>query len=145
MLTHIKTIAVIGLAVFLSACNLLGGGAKSGESAQAGPSIVGAVVQARIQQKGPQMFCLQPTYQKCLGVDENQCLTEQNTFKDKCFETAQNLSGGANVSSAAFATHYASCMTLNHSLMHPDRAFEIKSCVADANFDYAAMLRAILY
>lgn len=144
MLNITKALCLAAMATLLSACNLMGGGAKADGTAAAA-SVMGSIVQARVKQKGPQMFCSQPTYQKCLGQEEAACVAEQQTFSDTCFTTAQNLSGGEGVSSAAFASHYASCMTVKHGLMHPDRAFEIKSCLAEAKFDYAAMLRSILY
>ena len=144
MLNQIKIIVGICLALSLSACNLLGGGTQP-DGAAAAPSMMSTIIQSRIQAKGPQMFCSQPTYQKCLGQTEAQCVAEQSTFSDACFTTAQGLSGGAGISSAAFSTHYATCMSVKHGLMHPDRALEIKSCVAGANFDYMAMLRSVLY
>lgn len=144
MFNQIKIIIGLCLALSLSACNLLGGGTQP-DAAAAAPSVMSTIIQGRIQQKGPQMFCSQPTYQKCLGQTEAQCVTEQSSFSDSCVTTAQSLSGGAGISSAAFASHYATCMSVKHGLMHPDRAFEIKSCLADANFDYMAMLRSVLY
>lgn len=142
MFTQIKVIFGLCLALSLTGCNALGGGVKS---SAASPSIIGSLVQSQIKAKGPKMFCSQPTYQNCIGLSESACVTEQQTFSDACFDTAQNLSGGAGVSSAAFATHYATCMSVRHSLMHPERASEIKSCVAGANFDYMAMLRSVIY
>lgn len=141
----IKLTAVILVGFALSGCLATGGGtqADAGQQ-QAQPSVFGMVLQQRVQQKGPDMFCSQPTYTKCLGVDAAQCNTELSAVKDRCFEVAQAQSG-EGVSSTLFATHYASCMTVNHGLMHPERATEIKACVQDADFDYAAMLRAVLY
>lgn len=142
MLTQIKIILGLCLALSLVACNTLGGGTQPDGAA---PSIIGSLVQSQIKAKGPKMFCSQPTYQKCLGQTEAQCTAEQSTFSGACVTTAQNLSGGAGVSSAAFATHYASCMSVKHGLLHPERALEIKSCVAGANFDYMALLRSVIY
>ena len=136
-------VSITVTSLVLSACAMLQGGGQEGN--QAAPSMMASIVQQRIEAKGPQMFCSQPTYQKCTGLEQAQCETEMQSFADRCFDVAQQQTGGAGVSSAAFASSYASCMTVNHALMHPEQAEQIKSCVADAEFDYGAMLRSALY
>ncbi|MGM0563403.1 MAG: hypothetical protein ACQES2_03645 [Pseudomonadota bacterium] len=145
MSLYTRAIIAVLAAFSLSACAMLQGGGDGGEASEATASVMGSIVQQRVQAKGPDMFCSQPTYQQCIGLEQQACVSEMQSFADRCFNVAQQQTGGAGVSSASFATSYASCMTLNHALMHPERSEAIKTCVADADFDYAAMLRSILY